>query len=53
MGDNLNDLPMVKIAGLGVAVANATEKLKQAADFISVSNNDGAVAQIIEKFGFI
>lgn len=52
MGDNLNDLSMIKAAGLGVAVANATEKLKQAADFVSVSNNEGAVAQIIEKFGF-
>ncbi|MDE6356056.1 MAG: Cof-type HAD-IIB family hydrolase [Clostridia bacterium] len=52
MGDNLNDLSMIKAAGLGVAVANATDKLKEAADFISISNNDGAAAQIIEKFGF-
>lgn len=51
-GDNLNDLTMIKVAGVGVAVGNATESLKAAADFVSVSNNDGAIAQIIEKFGF-
>lgn len=51
-GDNLNDLAMIKVAGVGVAVGNATESLKDAADFVSVSNNDGAIAQIIEKFGF-
>ncbi len=52
IGDNLNDLSMVRVAGVGVAVANAEEKLKAEADFIAVSNNDGAVAQIIEKYGF-
>lgn len=52
IGDNLNDLSMVKAAGMGVAVGNASPKLKVAADFISVSNNEGAVAQIIKKFGF-
>lgn len=51
-GDNLNDLSMVKAAGVGVAVGNATEKLKAAADFVSVTNNQGAVAQIIKKYGF-
>ena len=53
VGDNLNDLSMVKVAGVGVAVGNATEALQNAADFISVSNNDGAIAQVIEEFGFI
>lgn len=51
-GDNLNDLSMVKVAGTGVAVANADPLLKAEAKFISVSNNDGALAQIIKKFGF-
>lgn len=52
VGDNLNDLSMIKSAGIGVAVGNAVEELKNAADFVSVTNNEGAVAQIIEKFGF-
>ncbi len=53
VGDNLNDLSMIKAAGVGVAVGNATQALIDAADFVSVSNNDGAIAQVIEKFGFI
>ena len=52
VGDNLNDLSMVKVAGVGVAVGNAVAALKNAADFVALSNNDGAIAQIIEKFGF-
>ena len=52
VGDNLNDLSMIKAAGIGCAVSNATTQLKEAADFVSVSNNDGALAQIIYKYGF-
>lgn len=51
-GDNLNDLPMIEAAGIGCAVGNAAEELKVAADFVSISNNEGALAQIIKKFGF-
>ena len=51
-GDNLNDLSMIRVAGMGVAVKNADAALKSEADFVSVSNNEGAIAQIIEKFGF-
>lgn len=52
VGDNLNDLSMIKAAGMGVAVGNAVDALKEAADFVSETNNEGAIAQIIEKFGF-
>ena len=52
VGDNLNDLPMILVAGTGVAVGNAAPALKKAATFVSVTNNEGALAQIIEKFGF-
>lgn len=52
VGDNLNDLSMIDAAETGVAVGNAAELLKQSADYVTVSNNDGAVAKIIEKFGF-
>ena len=52
VGDNLNDISMIKGAGIGCAVGNADILVKQAADFVSVSNNDGALAQIIKKFGF-
>ena len=53
IGDNLNDVSMIKVAGTGVAVGNAVEGLKSVADYVTVSNNDSAVAKIIEKFGFI
>ena len=52
IGDNLNDLPMIKIASVGVAVGNAVDELKKEADYVSVSNNEDAVAKIIEKYGF-
>lgn len=53
VGDNLNDLSMIKVAGVGVAVGNASENLKNSADFVSVTNNEGAIAQVIETFGFL
>ncbi len=53
VGDNLNDISMIKAAKTGVAVGNAVPELKAAADFVSVTNNEGALAQIIEKFGFV
>lgn len=53
IGDNLNDLSMIEAAGVGVAVGNAVDGLKAAADFVAVTNDDGAVARVIEKFGYI
>jgi hypothetical protein len=52
VGDNLNDLPMIEKAGVGVAVGNATQELKKYADYITVTNDEGAIAKIIEKFGY-
>ncbi len=52
VGDNMNDLSMIETAGTGIAVGNADNKLKLAADAVTVTNNEGAVAQIIDKFGF-
>lgn len=52
VGDNLNDLSMIVAADIGVAVGNAVQGLKDAANYITVTNNEGAVAKIIEKFGF-
>ena len=53
VGDNLNDLSMIKVASIGVAVGNAVDALKSEADYIAVSNDEDAVAEIIEKFGYI
>ncbi|MDR3318128.1 MAG: Cof-type HAD-IIB family hydrolase [Clostridiales bacterium] len=49
-GDNLNDLDMVRRAGLGVAVANAEPEVKAAAKFITKSNDEDGVAYVIKKF---
>lgn len=52
IGDSLNDAPMIKVAGLGVAVENAVQPLKDIANYVTVSNDEGAVAQVIKKFGY-
>lgn len=49
-GDGFNDLSMIKYAGLGVAMANAQEVVKQAADYITLSNDEDGVAKVIDKF---
>ena len=47
IGDYNNDVEMLRNAGIGIAVANACEEAKAAADLITVSNNDHAIAKII------
>lgn len=51
IGDNLNDLAMVKSAGIGVAVNNSYWRLKHSADFITKAPVEkGAFAEAIHKF---
>ena len=51
IGDNYNDLPMIKTAGLGVFMANTPEELKNQAEYVTtLDNNAGGVAEVIEKF---
>lgn len=49
-GDSLNDEDMLSVAGLGIAMANALESTKRAADVLTLSNNDAGVAAGIEKY---
>ena len=49
-GDGYNDLTMIQYAGLGVAMENAVLPVKNAADYVTLSNNDDGVAHVIEKF---
>lgn len=50
-GDYSNDLPMIRGAGIGVAVANALPEVKEAADYVTRHDCDhDAVAEIVEKF---
>jgi len=50
VGDSFNDISMIRYAGLGVAVDNAHAEVKNAADYVTLSNNDDGVAAVIEKF---
>jgi hypothetical protein len=50
VGDNYNDLEMIDLAGLGVAMGNAPPEVKAKADYITASNTEDGVAQVIEKF---
>ena len=52
VGDSENDLDIVKAAGIGVAMENAQQLLKDSADFISLSNEEDGVAYAIERFCF-
>ena len=50
MGDGYNDLSMIKFAGLGIAMGNAQEPVKKAANYITLSNEEDGVAEAIDKF---
>lgn len=50
IGDGFNDLSMIKYAGLGIAMENAQDIVKENADFITLSNEEDGVAYAVEKF---
>lgn len=50
IGDNENDIEMIKYAGLGVAMGNAVDSLKEVADYITDTNINSGVAKVINKF---
>ena len=49
-GDGYNDITMIQYAGLGVAMANAQPAVKEAADFITLSNDDDGILHVIQQF---
>ncbi|MEI5988637.1 sugar-phosphatase [Enterococcus crotali] len=50
IGDNENDLSMIEYAGIGVAMGNATDSVKQAADVQTTSNDEDGVAEILLQY---
>lgn len=48
-GDAANDIPMLRAAGMGVAMGNAAEAVKAAADMVTLSNNADGIAAALEK----
>ncbi|MBP3730462.1 MAG: HAD family phosphatase [Mailhella sp.] len=49
-GDGYNDIAMIKRAGLGVAMANAGEQVREAADYVAGSNDEDGLAEAVEHF---
>jgi len=48
-GDAENDIPMLRAAGMGVAMGNAADAVKAAADYITASNNEDGIAAALEQ----
>jgi len=49
-GDGTNDSSMILAAGVGVAMGNAADEVKEIADYITLTNDEDGVAKAIEKF---
>jgi hypothetical protein len=50
MGDNYNDIGMIQFAGLGIAMGNAPDAIKDKADYVTDTNNNDGVRKALEKF---
>lgn len=49
-GDGYNDKTMVEYAGLGVAMGNAKDVVKEAADYVAPTNDEDGIVEVIHKF---
>lgn len=49
-GDGANDIPMIRHAGIGVAMGNASDRVKAAADFVTADVDSDGLSLAIEKF---
>lgn len=49
IGDGHNDIGMIRFAGLGVAMGNAHDEVKEEANYVTLSNAEDGVAVVIEK----
>lgn len=49
-GDGFNDITMIKFAGVGVAMANAQPAVKEAADYITYSNDEDGLVHVIDTY---
>ena len=52
-GDADNDLDMISFAGIGVVMGNGTERMKEIADYITASVDEGGVVEALRHFGLI
>lgn len=49
-GDEMNDLTMLEVAGVAVAMGNAVDPIKEIADYVTLSNDHDGIADYLEKF---
>lgn len=52
-GDNYNDLELIQTAGVGVAMGNAVQAVKDSADIIALSNDEDGLAKILIEKGIV
>ncbi|MBQ7831438.1 MAG: HAD family phosphatase [Clostridia bacterium] len=52
VGDQINDLSMLEVAGLGLAVKNADQALKERVITLDYTNEEDALKEVIEKYGY-
>ena len=48
-GDGYNDLSMIEYAGLGVAMANAVDGVKERANYVTLSNDEDGIYDCLKK----
>ena len=49
-GDGFNDISMIRYAGVGVAMGNAQQAVKDAADYITATNDEDGLVEVIHRF---
>lgn len=49
IGDNYNDIDMLKYAGLGIAMGNAPDEVKKCANCVTLTNDEDGVAEALKK----
>ncbi|MBM7602633.1 HAD superfamily hydrolase (TIGR01484 family) [Metabacillus crassostreae] len=52
-GDGENDVDMLELVGLGIAMGNGNEKLKNVADFVTKPSNKDGIDYALKKYGII
>ena len=52
-GDGENDIPMLEIAGIGVAMGNAKQLVKDSADYVTLSVHEDGVSAALRHFGLL
>ena len=52
-GDSYNDISMLRLAGIGIAMGNAEDDIKAAADYVTLDNNSDGVMHALSHFGLI